>query len=163
VSALPEQEQIAFVRRWATELQSALSYGLEPEAGPTAAEVTAAWLLNAQGEVHQSLAERAALERAAADPKLADLAQRLPAARRRLAALAYGRVPSGKGEDHGRRLALLARSEQELARKFALAAGTGERGDSWVGVDEVRAALPADGVLIGIARFERRRYLTKDP
>src|SRR5262249_43902722 len=69
----------------------------------------------------------------------------------RLARLTFTRPRPGKEDEREAEAKKLAAREQELAASLGRT-GRREGGDPWVPVEAVRAALPADAVLVEIAR-----------
>ena len=102
----------------------------------------------------ESLAQVALLSRDGSDPAVADLAHQLLAVRNDLAAETLRGPAPGEEERHHQELAWLDEQEQTLAKQLGLATGRPARDDPWVELDEVRKALPADAVLVEIARLD---------
>ncbi|MFO0810962.1 MAG: tetratricopeptide repeat protein [Gemmataceae bacterium] len=154
--AMPEADQLAFLGAgdYRRSLHIALALGLLRRADPAIADRSASWVLNGKSVSHQALAERALLERDAADPARRELVRQLQEARRRHAVLAMTGARPGQEARRGEDLRNLDAERAELERKLAAAGGTAAAAaDPWVGLDAVRRALPADGTLVEIARF----------
>ena len=159
---LSEEEQLMFLKNMDEgPLHSALTVGLERRTDASLAAASAAWLLNGKAIAQETLAERARLALASDDPKTAQVARQLIGTRQQLAALTLS-VP-GPGQE-GKRLeqiASLSEQEQQLARKLGQLVGKTSRTDPWVTVEEVRQALPEDGLFIDIARFRVANFTAK--
>jgi CHAT domain-containing protein/Tfp pilus assembly protein PilF len=152
--ALAETEQRTFLHEKVEgSWHQALSLGLAQAENETLATLSAGWLLNGKALSQQALAERTLLARDSTDPKAADIARALRAVRARLAALTHRSVPSGQEDSARQERATLTDQEERLSRQLGQVAGRPVRTDPWVEVSEVRNALPADAVLIDIARI----------
>jgi CHAT domain-containing protein/tetratricopeptide (TPR) repeat protein len=157
--AQPEAEQLTFLRaRFQRTLHRGLSLGLAAQADPALCAQSAAWLLNGKGVAHQTLAERALLDRDRKDPATAKLVDRLRAVRDERSRLTYQARARGQEAVTTRRLGELARQEQDLIKEIGERRGRSRKGDGWVALDGVRRALPEDAVLIEIARFTRTTF-----
>src|SRR5262249_48751900 len=86
----------------------------------------------------------------------AETAKQLQAVRAQLAALSLQSPASGQEAVHRQQLARLAAQEQALSKR--LGRGARGQGEPWVDLDEVRRALPADAVLIEVARLRVRDF-----
>ncbi len=151
--ALSEAEQDSFLRgsdvlAW----HRALSLGLYHPGEQKLAERSAAWLINGKGVTQEALAQAALLARDARDPTLSKLSQQLLQVRQELAHLTLAPATDAQAGQRQRRLDLLSQAEQDLAKQLRQASGVGE--ESWVELAQVRKGLPADAVLINLARFE---------
>jgi len=120
---------------------------------PAAVAASAGWVLNGKALTQQALAQRALLARDSQDERLAGVIEQLNAVRNQLAALTLATPVPGQEADRRERLGLLGGREQELSKQLSQARGDVGRDDPWVGLDEVRAALPEDAALVEIARF----------
>jgi CHAT domain-containing protein/tetratricopeptide (TPR) repeat protein len=149
--ALSEPEQLAFLHeRFPDRLHLALSLALaEPGLAARAAE----WLLNGKGLPEAVLAERTWLARDAGDPGRNRAARDLRDVRLRLARLTLTDVPAGQLADRQREKDRLGQREVELARELGRR-DSRDPTDDWLALDPLRKALPADTVLIDIARFD---------
>src|SRR5262249_62204946 len=96
----------------------------------------------------EALAQAALLARDGRDPQLARLSERLLKVRQELARLTLAPPTDAQSEQRQRRLDRLSQEEQDLAKQLRQVGGGGE---SWVELDRVRRALPADAVLINLA------------
>ena len=152
---MSEREQLAFL---AVEDQRAfyasLSLGLTRREDKSICARSATWLLNGKAIAQESLADRARMALDSRDPQAAATVKQLQDVRRKLATL--GMAAPGRGEEQARNelLARLEADEQALSKRLAGASGEPFVEDPWVEIDAVQAALPADGALVDIARFE---------
>jgi tetratricopeptide (TPR) repeat protein/CHAT domain-containing protein len=152
--ALSEAEQLVFLRRLdEEELHMALSFSLAHAQDQSIQDLAAGWVLNAKGATQQALAESAVLARDGCHPEASRLVPRLLTVRSRLAALTYQRPRPGQEADYQQRLQELREQDRQLAKEIGRLAGRPVRDDPWVSLDEVRRALPKDGVLIEIGRI----------
>lgn len=148
---LAEDDQFALLSAGEREdLCYALTMGLARRDDPSAAALSAAWVVNAKGVALEALAQRAVLAREATSTQTAAIAADLKAVQRRLAESGAPRpgqpVPT---EGYGQ----LVVREKDLSRRLGLALNRPVREDPWVTIPMVRAKLPADAVLIEFARF----------
>jgi CHAT domain-containing protein/Tfp pilus assembly protein PilF len=151
--ALSDSEQLTFLRtRQAPTFHEALSLGLLRR-DAAAAALSAGWVLNGKAVAQQALTERTLLARDSTDPHLAEVAARLQAVRRQLATLTFQSPPSGQEGTRRRQSDRLAEQEHDLVKRLGQLGGRSDRADPWVELAEVRRALPADAVLVEIARF----------
>jgi CHAT domain-containing protein/tetratricopeptide (TPR) repeat protein len=152
--ALSEPEQLSFLRnKVVDDHHGALGLGLTRRDDPAAVSASAGWVLNGKALAQQSLAQRALLARDSQDERLAGVVEQLNAVRNQLAMLTLATPGPGQEADRRERLGQLAGREQELSKQLSQARGNPGRDDPWVGLDEVRAALPPDTALVEIARF----------
>jgi tetratricopeptide (TPR) repeat protein len=151
---LGERDQLAFLTRTDVgRLHSALSLAL---AHPDEADLTARsaeWLFNAKGLAQQA---RALALRAGRQGRLAKDFQTLLDLRRRLAHLALAGPAPGQEAEYRKALAELTEKEQALSRQLQVQ-GAGAV-PPWTESKDVRAALPADAVLVDFARFDRHDH-----
>ena len=153
--ALAEKEQLTFLM--ATDehnLHAALSLAVGRSDDHATAARSAGWVLNGKGLAQQALAERALLARGGKDPATAQLVARLRDVRSQLAALTLATPRPGQEDDRKRALAQLDEQERELSKALGQVTGRPRRDDPWVEPDAVRTALPADAVLVEIARLD---------
>jgi len=153
--ALPQAEQLDFLGgHQQARFHAALTLAWRCRDDSSLVERSAAWLLNGKAVAYQALASRALLERATSDPALRDAVRQLQDLRRRHASLAL--APARPGQDDRRRdqLKRLAEEQQRLESRLGQAAGVAATSaDPWVELGDVRKAMPADGVLVELARF----------
>jgi CHAT domain-containing protein/Tfp pilus assembly protein PilF len=151
---LAERQQLVFLQsRDEGPFHASLSLGLHEHANPALAALSAGWLANGKALAHEALAERTLRIGDSRDPKVAAAANELIDVRRQLAGLAMSAPKPGKQETRKQQVEKLEAQEQVLARRVAQAVGQEFRAEPWIEVDELRKSLPADGLLIDIARF----------
>jgi hypothetical protein len=148
-------------RHHVKSLQSALTVGLWRPG--ELAERTAGWVLNGKAVVQLALAERSLLARTLKDPELIGAAERLRDARIRLAQLTFAVPPAGQEERFRERLRVLAAEEQRLARELGGRAGRAPEAESWIPVETVRQAVPADAVLLDMVKISVNDGFTEQP
>jgi CHAT domain-containing protein/tetratricopeptide (TPR) repeat protein len=142
-------------------LHVALSIGLERRADPEMASASAGWLINGKAVAQEALGERARLALASADPKTSKVAGELTGVRQQLASLTMMLPRPGQDEARREQLVSLTEQEEQLARKLGQLVGQPNRANRWVTADEVRQAIPKDGILIDIARFRVKNFKPK--
>ncbi len=158
--ALAEPDQADFLRsKDKANWESALSLGLRHPDDEKLATLSAAWLLNGKGVAQQTLASTTLFARDSRDPKLRELSHSLHQTRQELGRLTLAPVKGDQTEQRQRRLNELNQREQELAKEVRQAGGAAE--ETWIELDRVRQELPADTVLINLARFEVFDFKTK--
>ena len=133
---------------------AALSLGLLRAADPALASLSAGWLLNGKAVAQEALAQRALVARQSTDPVVRATVKELLGLRRQLAALTLSTPKPGQEAVRLAQLESLERQEETLARRIAETNGEAFQADAWVEVAAVQRALPADAVLIDIARFK---------
>jgi tetratricopeptide (TPR) repeat protein len=155
---LAEDEQLKYLNgRREVSLQIALALALKaPRQGGVTRleELSAEWLLNGKGLVQRVLAERVLLTRDGTEQRLAGLVRQLTECRSQLARLTLALPRPGQEQVRLDQPAQLTEEEQKLSRQLGQAAGRDQRADGWAKLKDVRQALPADAVLIDIARFD---------
>ena len=153
---LSERQQLLFLGEVdRTSLWTAFSLGLAGREAPDAPPRSAEWVLNGKALAQQSLSERALLLREGRDASLSQAVRQLQSVRSRLAraAVSPSELATAPGQDRPSLLKSLDSQERELESRLSQARGLPHRDDPWVTVDEVRKALPADSILVEIARF----------
>jgi CHAT domain-containing protein/tetratricopeptide (TPR) repeat protein len=140
---------------------------------------SAEWVLNGKAIGHEAWADEAALVRESGDPKAAELARELYAVRAESTSLAFrkktlrsynlssirkGAVPiiraafddddSPETREKVQRLQQLERRESELASQLMLMSASSRREDPWIKLDDVRARIPHDSVLVEIVDLD---------
>jgi tetratricopeptide (TPR) repeat protein len=151
---LSEKEQLTFLNSEDRfRLHTCLSFGLLRRDDASVAAESAAWLLNGKAILQQTLAERALLARDHSTPELGRVSEELSTVRKRLAALSLSRAKPGEEESRLQEWQQLTEHEQRLARQVNQARGGSARDETWVELNEVRKTLPANGILVEIARF----------
>ncbi len=155
--ALAEAEQLTFLKaKDESHLHAALALALARRDDPDAVGRSAGWVLNGKAVAQEALAQRALLARDRDDPAAARLAD----VRNRLAALTLASPKPGQ-EERFRAIDRLTAQERELSKQLGQNAGRPARDDPWVAPEEVRRALPADAVLVEIARFRVFNFQAK--
>ena len=118
---------------------------------------SAGWVLNGKAVAQEALAQRALLARDRDDPAAA----RLATVRQQLAALTLASPKPGQEQERRQELDRLTAQERELSKEVGQNLGRPARDDPWVAPEEVRRALPADAVLVEIARFHVFNFQAK--
>jgi CHAT domain-containing protein len=103
--------------------------------------------------VQETLAQTALLARDNRDPKLGELSRSLQQTRQELAQLTLHPPQDGQLQQRQRRLDELNQREQDLAKQLRQAGGA-DADETWLELDTLRKTLPADAVLIELARFD---------
>jgi hypothetical protein len=157
--ALNDADQLTFLNSGFREsFQAGLSLGLERREDPSLATLSAGWTLNGKAVVQEALAAwDLAVRREEQSAERQAVAQ-LRAVRDRLASLSYAGVRPNGLLERRRELSRLSELESGLVNKLGLAVSRSSRGEPWVGLDDVRGAIPHDAVLIEIARFDVRNF-----
>jgi tetratricopeptide (TPR) repeat protein len=160
--ALAEKEQLTFLNATnKLDLHLGLSLALVGSDDREMAARSAGWVLNSKGLAHQALAERALLARGGQDSSSAKIVSQLRAVRNKLAALTLATPRPGQENDRKRELARFNEQERELSKELGQVTGRPRRDDPWVEPGAVRKVLPADAVLIEIARFNIFNFQAK--
>jgi CHAT domain-containing protein/tetratricopeptide (TPR) repeat protein len=154
--ALSEADKAAFFQNTSarSDLEGPLSLALAHPTNATLAALSASWLLNGKAVDQESLTSSLLLARQTDDPKVGQLSRRLQAVRQELARLTLSRPARGQEKERSRRIEELTGQELDLGKKLRQAGSKSALPD-WVGLDDLRRALPADAVLIDVARFRR--------
>lgn len=155
---LADQEQVDFLRRNdEPHLHGALGLALQLPLDQVIVRESGEWALNGKAVVQQSVAERALLARDRNDPQLKVISVELQRVRKQLATLANQTT----GQAAAKQKELVAQ-ERELARQVSLRSGRAPV-SAWVGLDEVRAKLPAKGVFVNFVRWHPFDYTSGKP
>ena len=152
--SLPERQSLEYAARRPKGLDLAMS--LSATSGWPAGEVFEA-LIKTRGLVLDEMAARRRASTDSSRPGVAPLWAALTAARQRLANLVV-RGPNDRQPQQYVTLVEQARQQKELAERALAdksAAFQDELAHNEVGLDEVRAALPAQGALVAFALYER--------
>lgn len=150
--ALSAQKQEMFLyENFMPSFYMALSLGARETSNFDATISSATWLLNGKGVAQEALAQRNLQTRDLNDPKLAPVVEELLDVRTRLASLAMNAAEPGKEKQRQVALDQLTAQEQELASQLR---GNNKVTSEWIELSQIREALPTDGVLIDIARFD---------
>jgi CHAT domain-containing protein/Flp pilus assembly protein TadD len=154
---LSEPEQLQFLRtQHQTSFDTALSLALARRQDQALVELSAGWVLNGKAVAQQALAERVLLARESRNSALAGEVKQLLDVRTQLATLSLHGPPAGEETAHRQELARLAAREEALSKRLGRIGSTRAQADPWSDLDEVRRALPADTVLVEIARLRLR-------
>ena len=154
---LAEPEQIEFLAPYGEVLEDHLSLAMMSPSDARVAELSAEWVLNGKAVVHEVLANRWRMARDQRDSSGVQLVEELIGVRAQLAAI-DAEVGEGSIVDHDL-IATLNDREQAIARQLGQT-DVGCLAEHWASVEEVRATLPEDSVLVEIARFRRANYQT---
>jgi CHAT domain-containing protein len=156
---LSDDEQLTFLSANDKPLfHSCLSLALHQPDDPYLVERSAAWIINGKAVAQQTLAERALLARETSDPAIAATVAELQSVRAELAAVTLAEVAVEAREAREAALAELEEHERRLTHRIGLSGAGIERDEPWIALDEVRAAIPGDSLLIEIARFDVWNY-----
>lgn len=150
---LAEAEQLRFLaQRHEPELHQALSLGLRRRNDEAIVNLSGSWVLNGKAVAQQTLAESTLLARDSADPTQAQYLKELVTIRRKLANRSFN-AAGAENKTTLKEFAQLAAQEQELSRRLRQAGSRHGKEDPWVELAAVQQAVPADAVLIEMARF----------
>jgi CHAT domain-containing protein/Tfp pilus assembly protein PilF len=158
---LSEKEQIGFLsQNEESNRDIALSLGAQRPQDPALVNLSASWLLNGKAIGQSAVAARTLLFRDMnrQDPKLDSLLKELESVQQQLATASLAAAKPDQAAAHQARLQALSQRGGDLSRKLAETAGATVQAAPWVELDELRQALPADGVLIDIARIIRFNF-----
>ena len=153
--SLSTMEQVAFLTandKWCFD--KALTLGLLCAAESSLVSLSSGWLLNGKAVAQEAMTQAALLVRQSDDPKIRATVRELLTLRSQLAALTLSEPKSGQEAARRTRLEQMEHREEALTRRIAEANGKDFEADPWIEVAAVRRALPADAVLIDIARFD---------
>ena len=117
-----------------------------------ASAASAEWVLNCKATGAESLAEQMQLARQSSDPEVKETVRQLAAVREQMAHSVLDPLSGGGSQSQADSWALY-RKQQDLARKLGLQTGGASRDGVWLGLDEVRKAIPRHAVLIEVLRF----------
>jgi CHAT domain-containing protein/Tfp pilus assembly protein PilF len=160
--ALSDREQLAFLQSKEHDFHVALSMARVRAMDSGVPEISAGWLVNGKGMAQEALSARALLTRDAANPKLAQTVQDLGEVRAQLARLAMSAMKQGQEQARRETFDRLTAEEQKLSRDLAAATGLAVTAGTWIEIETVRKAIPANSVLIEIARFDVFNFQAKD-
>ncbi|MBW0000891.1 MAG: CHAT domain-containing protein [Verrucomicrobia bacterium] len=153
LSCLSESEQLSYLQDYMIEVQTALSFGLAQPNDPKIVTASAQWLLASKGLAHEALAERTLLARDSADPQVVQIAGELQSVRTRLALLANTVVTAPDAPASKDQLEQLLQREAELSRQLGQAEHRPPSAGRGVELADVRAGIPAGGILLEFARI----------
>jgi CHAT domain-containing protein/Tfp pilus assembly protein PilF len=160
--AQPEEVQLSFMHvQHEDDLHAALSIGWARRSDADMAQTTAGWLVNNKGLVHETLAERALLEKDRSNPNRARLVERLTEVRHKLSALTFGDISAKQLDSRRKEMEKLGLEEQDLTGQLFQSSGRSQEVQNWVNLGEVRKALPRDAVLLEIVRLREWNFQVK--
>ena len=149
--ALSEKEQALFLKSQEGDRDAAFSLSLLQ---PQWASRSAPWLINGKSLALACVAERAQLARQSGDPAIDILFQRMIATQAQYASAVNATPKPGQEQARLEQIKLLEADYEDAQRKLGQTQGRSVRKESWVTLEEVQAALPADAVLLDFARFD---------
>lgn len=155
---LSPKEQRAWLLAGKEELRfaTALSLGLRDPANPALAEASAVWLLNGKGIGLEAQSIRTRLDREITDVASREVVHQIQSLRSQESALA---LKLDRPEADAKQREQLERSRRELEKKLVQESGTAAKvANPWVELASVRDKIPADSVLIDMARFGAVRF-----
>jgi CHAT domain-containing protein/tetratricopeptide (TPR) repeat protein len=156
--SLTEREQLGYLGpNYVNEFSMALSFAVWRADDLATRRQSTEWVINGKAVAHEALTQRTVYSRQLDDPKQAQATRELFGVRAQLARLAVGSGKLTPDTDNRRAITRLTEREEALARQIGQAAGPRLK-DSWVALEDVRRALPADGVLVEIVKFPRRDF-----
>jgi len=161
--SMSASEQRSFLRiHETTRFSVALSLGYRSASDAVIVESSAGWLLNGKAISLEAQTIRSRLEREVVDEDGRAALRELQAIRSQESALAL-QAADPKKTDIAKQREQLEVRRRELEKKLAQQSGTAAKlANPWVDLAEVRKKIPADGVLIDIARFRPHRFGAKD-
>jgi CHAT domain-containing protein len=152
---LSAKDQLTFLQVTdAGPFHGALSLGLIQRADSMIVAKSAAWLLNGKAVAQEALTQSALLARESSSPSAATAIKQLLESRRQLATLAMSTPQAGQEAQRRQHLEKLQTQEADLARQVSQATGGRIAAEPWAEVETIRKAIPADGILIDLARFD---------
>ncbi len=172
-----ETQQLNFLEGSdAIEFHGCLTAALSRTGDPLYRNLSAGWVLNGKAMARQMLAERAILTRIMSSDKDSKAKfDQLTQLRQQLASLNMAAVDPSQADARKKEIAELQKREETLARDLdvanrlllgdqAMKAGQKlpQYQNVWIELDAVRAAVPADSVLIEFARFRWLDFTSVD-
>jgi CHAT domain-containing protein len=162
--SLSQTEQLSFLFRpgylEGLNLDLALAIGVAGSQNDAIAEKSAEWLLNAKAMVHELLAERTLAARNQPGGLGADLIK----AHATIANLItrFQNAPEGSDEFNAalKGLSQWLQHEAGLTKQMGRIRG-GAESPPWIELEDVRKAIPKDGILVEIARFQAPAFGAK--
>ncbi len=153
LSVLSEPEQILFLQEFdQPQYHTALSAAFA-QRDQQSIDLSATWVLNAKGIAQQVLAQRAIVNRDAANPEVAAISQALVAIRKQLASLSLVGAESPDDPARRKKIEELTRREAEIAHQMNAVGGRPASRSEFVELDQVRRHLADDAALVEIVRF----------
>ena len=148
--ALPPSDQMTLRHQQADSFRFAASLPLTYRDHPDLVVKAGEWVVNGKAVVHEALAVAARLTATAGDPAEAAIVRELLQVRRRMAHLSFAPPPASGDVALRTQLAALADAENVLLRRLGGGRVSPPPAD-WVGLDQLRTAIPADAVLLEFA------------
>ncbi len=163
--SLSQTEQLSYLFRpgylEGRNLDLALSIGVAGSKNDAITEESAEWLLNAKAMVHELLAERTL---AARNRQPGGLGDDLIKAQGTIANLITRLQNSQEGSDEfysaRKDLSVWLQREADLTKQMGRSRG-GAESPQWIELEEVRKAIPRNGILVEMARFQSPGFGTK--
>jgi CHAT domain-containing protein/Tfp pilus assembly protein PilF len=160
--ALGPQEQLRFLHAKVNRfLHLSLSLARQQPRDAGLTQRSATWLVNAKALTQQALAEPLLVSRAGNRSELRGLLRELLETRKHLANLTLTMPQPGQEKQRRARLEALTLKEQQLTKELGQKSGQLLDRRPWLELTAVRKALPADAVLIDIARFSVFNFQAK--
>jgi CHAT domain-containing protein len=162
--SLSQTEQLSYLFRpgylEGRNLDLALAIGVAGSKYDSIAEKSAEWLLNAKAMVHELLAERTLAARNQPGGLGADLMKAHAAIANLLTR--FQNAPEGSEEFNSalKGLSQWLQREADLTKQMGRVRG-GAESPQWIKLDEVRKAVPKDGILVEFARFQAPSFGAK--
>ncbi|MGD9724015.1 MAG: tetratricopeptide repeat protein [Pirellulales bacterium] len=148
-----EREQLFYLSKESVgQLHAGLTWSSQRPTDTYLATLAAGWLLNAKGQLQETLAQRALLARDSRDPQLAAIVEQLTEVRQRMSSISFAGSSSAI-EEAQQEFEQLEAHEDVLSRQLSQAGGA-TTAESWVELDAVCKQIPADAVLVDIAQFK---------
>ncbi|MCB2185006.1 MAG: CHAT domain-containing protein [Deltaproteobacteria bacterium] len=155
--ALSQTEQLSYLFRpgylEGRNLDLALALGAAGRRDPALAERSAEWLLNGKAMVHELLAERALAARNHPGQAATELLKAQSMEANLLTQLDSAPEGSAAAKQAVRELSQWVRREASLAKQFGRGQGAGQS-PAWISLAAVRQKIPADALLVELARFQ---------
>jgi CHAT domain-containing protein/Tfp pilus assembly protein PilF len=161
--SLSESDQLKFLKY--TEephFHTALSLVLSQPQNQQVIEQSASWVLNGKAVSQQALAQRALVARDTTNPQLAAVVKSLLFIRKQLASLTMISEPTEDDAARQRRIDELSKQEQAQSQKLTEQGGRSSGSRAWIETEQVLQSLPANSVLVEIARFKHYDFKKLD-
>ncbi len=159
LSKLSESEQLTFLQdKDHADFQAALSLGLMKSDDAEIAARSASWLANGKAVAFESLAQRAEMERATADPKVREIVVQLDHIRVQLASAINNTSPFGSMAARAVEVERLNKQEQSLSKQLAAAFPAAPV--EWIELDQIRHNIPKDAILVDVLRMRPADFTT---
>lgn len=148
--SLSETEQIDYLQDYQQAFYTSMSLALMTKGDKSLTSRSTEWVINGKGILLDVLSERARQARASRDPQVRSKADELSATRSKLSKLVMD--PSGDPM-YRRQVGVLQAHEKELSKALGQICDPSGVHDRWINLNDIRASLPEDTVLIELARF----------